>query len=248
MRNFLCLFFLISGLVTAQEENLHYPLWFLETGRVACPHISVGYATLSPYVHNSILAAKKSAVENYLHLKKFSVKGGQAFWKTERGVISEGNNIKEKFDTTSFSSLMISSVILDSFVSKEIVSVLISISDCNISNSQRNLIKVENENQPQWVSSIPKEKNFVHQVGISQGYSYEISSWENAERHARLNIARTAGNIKIESRGRSSAKSADEIQNEEMEATVNYAEIVARWRDTVENIYYVLARYPSINK
>jgi hypothetical protein len=248
LRNFLYLFFLLTSTLHAQEENIRYPLWFLETGRVACQHIAVGYATLSPYLNNSVIAAKKNAVNNYLRLKQYSVKGGQAFWKTERGVVSEGNNIRESFDTTSLSALITSTVVLDSFFTKDIVSVIIEHSDCAFSKKFGNALNIKEETQPPWVTSIPNEKGFIHQIGSSEGFYREISSWERAEKNARLYLARAVGKITIQSRGHSSAKSANEVQNEEMVAIVKNAEIVARWRDVKKNIFYVLARCPSLMK
>ncbi|MBM4165498.1 MAG: hypothetical protein FJ218_01000 [Ignavibacteria bacterium] len=235
---------LLFNSVLFSQEPFEYPLWFLEPERVACPSISVGFATLSHYQHNSVLAAKKNAIENSVRLKQFSVSGGEAFFKMEHGTMFQGNNFLESFDSSLLLRNSPSLIVLDSSFTENCAVVLVGDSSCKEFEHFKTLINVSDSRAPDWTSALPKEKNVVYQVGVEQDNYYELSSWIEAERDARWKLARSLATLKLQSITKSTAQSGQEIQNQEFSVVVSNAEITKRWRDTNNNIYYVLIRCP----
>jgi hypothetical protein len=242
LRIFLAL--LLFNSVLFSQEPLEYPLWFLEPERVACPSISVGFATLSLYQHNSVLAAKKNAMENSARLKQFSVSGGEAFFKMERGTMSQGNSFFESFDSVFITRNTISLIVLDSLFTENCTAVLVGDSTCKEFEHFKTLVNVSDAPVPNWTSVFPHEYNYVYQVGVEQDNYYELSSWLEAERDARWKLARSVAKLALQSVTKSTTYSGQEIQNQEFSVSVSNAEITRRWRDTNNNIYYVLIRCP----
>jgi hypothetical protein len=95
---------------------------------------------------------------------------------------------------------------------------------------------------PEWTEHPPQEGGCSYAVGVAPAYYYEMSSWDEAERNARLNLART---IRIKVGAIQQMAVQDQaLQREQLSVVLRNAQTVARWVDPREGIYYVLVRKP----
>jgi len=234
-------FFLIFTINSISQVITVYPVWFLDPERVACSKKGIGYATLSLYKHNSVLNATNNAIENSVRMQRYSIVGGEAFSKTEAGTFAQGKSYRETYDTSNITPTKSEVIILDSAFTTNCAFVLIGDSSCPLSPEVIDKINVSSATSPDWITTLPNEKNFVYSVGIEQENYYEASSWLEAEKDARLKLARSLG-VTLQELGKMSTKEGIEIQNEELSVIVENANIIRRWVDVKNNIYYVLIR------
>lgn len=220
-----------------------YPSWFLNQGSIKCGSAVVGYASPSFYRDSSISQAAHNAAVNVGRLQMTHISGGQAFWSTEGGTYWMGTSIREEFDTTAAVKALSSQKVLDAFVTLEFVAVLCGDSTCVVDPSLRSTMQIR-ALAPPWTESIPRDEQFVYAVGMAPEYYYELSSWQEAERAARLNLARNVY-TNIKALQKVSGREGQEIRNEEMAVTLKQQQIVARWRDPRQKIFYVLIRMPK---
>lgn len=220
-----------------------YPNWFLNQGTITCGLAAVGYASPSFYRDSSISQAAQNAAVNVGRLQMTHISGGQAFWSTEGGTYWMGANFREEFDTLATVRALRSQKVLDSFVTSGFVAVLCGDSTCAGDPSLRMLTEIRSP-APLWTESIPRDEQFVYAVGMAPEYYYELSSWQEAERAARLNLARNVF-TQIKALQKVGGREGQEIRNEEMAVTLKYQQIVARWRDPKEKIFYILIRMPK---
>lgn len=217
-----------------------YPNWFLNQGAITCGSAAVGYASPSYYRDSSISQAAQNAGVNLGRLQVSHISGGQAFWSTEAGTYWMGANFREEFDTVAAVKALGSQKVLDSFVASGFVAVLCGDSTCAVDPSSRTLMQIRSL-APSWTESIPRDEQFVYAVGMAPEYYYELSSWQEAERAARLNLARNVF-TQIRALQKIGGREGQEIRNEEMAVTLKHQQIVARWRDPKQKIFYVLIR------
>jgi len=237
------LFIGLEGCATlSSQEIVQYPRWFLEGERVVCPNKIVGYTTRSHYQHNAVIAAKKNAAENGARFLQYSLAGIQAFTKFDRGTRAEGNTFQEHFDNNIIEEIFSNSVLLDSFFTPNCTIILLGDSSCTLPNTQREMLSLVSEPVPQWIITLPRSEEYFYSVGVEQQNYYEYSCWLEAEKAARLELARTISSSKIKAVQQMSNTTNAEYQSEELSVTVRNAEIAGRWRDTKNNIYYVLMR------
>lgn len=214
-----------------------YPAWFFQQGELLC-HSVVGYANPSIYRDSAIVEAARNGAEIYARMKKTTLMGGQAFWATEVGTYWMGSNFREEFDT----SLILSGRtlnILDSYVSKNIVIVLLSDGSCS-KETIRSMRVVKKQSKPDWVESLPASREYYYGVGSAPEYYFEKSSWTEAERLARRNLGRAVvSDVKaLQKMG----EQGQEIRDEQLQVTLSNIQIAARWKDPQSSLYYVLAR------
>jgi hypothetical protein len=81
---------------------------------------------------------------------------------------------------------------------------------------------------------------------LSELYYNELSSWNTAEQHARLNLARRI-RLSIQSLQKSTIATGEALQREKISATIRNIEVVDRWRDVKNGAMFVLSR-TSLNE
>ncbi len=218
-----------------------YPYWFVNQGEIQCEDCAVGIARLGYYVDSAFSNAKKEAVMNYIRYKESKISGGQAFWNTEAGKYFLSTRFKEEFDTIKAINIHNNFKILDSMICKDFVAVLVSQkSDCN--KNILNRIAFSNE-KPVWLEKFPTDENYYYDIGCSQFYFYELSSWLMAEKQGRFGIAKQIG-VSIKSIQKVDDIEGQEIQNDDYSVIVKNMEIVSRYLDNNNKIFYVLFRAP----
>lgn len=220
-----------------------YPPWFLDQQRTQCGPTVVGYAHASFYPDSSAAQAIRDGSERWARLRQTVVEGGQAFWSTEIGTAWMGSSIQEHFDTTSVAQALTSLAPLDTLFSEGLVAVLLGEPGCVLAPSLRRREAIERVSAPEWTERLPQEPGVVYAVGVAPQYHYEMSSWDEAEQRARLNLARTM-NVKVKELQKVGVDT-QEIKNEELSVILRDVQLVARWRDVKEKVFYVLARMPQ---
>jgi hypothetical protein len=219
-----------------------YPAWFLNQGSLTCESAVVGYANPSYYPDSAIAQAVRNAIVNAGRLRATRVSGGQAFWSTEGGMFWMGSNIREDFDSM-LSAERGSWKILDAFTTPGFVAVLYGDSACIVDPSARAIVRVPSK-PPLWTETLPNDDRFFYAVGLAPEYYYETSSWQEAEQSARLSLARTV-HTRIKSLQKVAGREGQEVREEETHVTLERLQVVARWRDVRQKIFYVLIRMPK---
>jgi hypothetical protein len=239
VKNILCqlLIVLACGWVAVGQQ---YPRWFLRPGETECKNIMAGYANASFYPDSSAAQAFRNACEIYARHARSRIFGGSAFWSTERGTYYMGANVREEFDSTVASSATSLLKPLDTLYLKGFVVVAAGSAECQLNVSDRTLESVRGSLPPRWTIFPPSNDTHYYAVGLAPEYFYESSSWSEAERLARRNLARGVY-VDIKSLQKVSTE-AQEIRNEELDVTLKNVEIVARWRDIENKIFYSLVR------
>jgi hypothetical protein len=230
-------FYILSGDLYGQT----YPLWFLKQGDVLCPDRAVGYVNISYFPDSSVNGAIRNACEALRRQKENSIKGNQSFWETEIGTYSMYSDIFEMYDSTVFRKDEVT--LLDTVFLDNMVAVIISLNKCTIDpiiKERRNIIDVS---PPSWVDTPPTSEDFLFAVGLAPRYFYESSSWLEAERLARLNIARQV-HLRVKGMQKISGE-GQELRDEHLSVVLKDQEIVERWYDIKNRIFYVLAKCPK---
>jgi hypothetical protein len=154
-----------------------------------------------------------------------------------------GANFREELDSLASVKARSNLKVFDAFVTSGFVAVLCGDSTCAVDPSLRTLVQIRSL-APPWTESIPRDEQFVYAVGMAPEYYYELSSWQEAEHSARLNLARNIF-TQIKALQKVGGNEGQEIRNEEMAVTLKHQQIVARWRDSKQKIFYVLIRMPK---
>ncbi len=94
---------------------------------------------------------------------------------------------------------------------------------------------------PAWIESVPVESKVVYVVGIAPEYYYESSSWQEAERAMRKNMARSFF-VSIKMLGKKDINEGQSLKKTEVNIDLNKILVVERWRDIANRIYYVLGK------
>jgi hypothetical protein len=240
---------LVLALIVPLSEQIAwgqvYPNWFLNQGSTKCIGTTIGYANSSFYADSAIAEAIRNAYENYSRNRVTHVAGGQAFWSTEAGTFWMGADFQEDFDTTAMESAPSFLSVLDMYVDVNIAVVLLGDSTCRIGEAERlrlPLLKTLHA----WSDTPPKDERYYYAVGVAPQYYYETSSWIEAERIARRNLARTL-TVSVRSLQKSTVREGQEIRQEELKVTLRNIEVMARWIDASKKLFYVLSRTPKPN-
>jgi hypothetical protein len=226
---------------SAQSTAQSYPRWFLFPESIPCSANAVGYVHTSYYQDSAFVRAFRFACEVYAINQRTAITGTDAFWATEGGTVKMGSEYEEQFDTAMCEQLSHRFAIVDKFVDSQLTIVLAADSTCLPALLPRDTVKSENLPKPDWVTTLPTEKGYAYAIGLAERYYYEASSWNVAEQHARLNLARQK-HSRIESLQKSNVMTGESLQRETVTATLEGIRIVARWRDPENGILYVLSR------
>ena len=241
MKRTLIVFFLFIGGVLAQNS----PKWFFKPDSLNistyCGIIETGYYKDSSFKTAFNKACKKAAIYSGLKIKlsqSFLSAIDKKYWTEFSKEI--------QYDTSLVSYFQNNYSVIDSFQTNKFTIVLISQSKTN-SFAKDTLKAINNFQVPEWIKSLPKSGQYFYAIGQSMQYYHEVSSWDAAENSAVAELARnkflkiSSELIKEKSRY---ADSIVDLQTEEVETILDKIEIVERWIDRRNKIFYVLARAP----
>jgi len=219
-----------------------YPVWFLEQGNLKFKSI-IGFTEIPFYTDSSFASAVENGQSNLSKNRSIKIKGGQGFLTTEAGSIWMGSDIKESYDTSGYKNPL---VIIDTAVCNNLLIALLAEKFYQIDDILKEYRCVDEIQKPGWVEQPPENSNFLYSIGRSKKYYYEQSSWDEAEKNARLNLARRL-NINVKSLQKFSSYYSENIESEELKITLKEIEIIQRWRDPEQHFFYVLIRIPHPN-
>ncbi len=234
--------FLITLLVfTAHAQQ--YPRWFIYQDQVKCsPKVVSVMRAPAFYKDSAIALAFRTGCEMLAKYTSVKVTGGQAFWTTEAGVHSMGASYAEEYDSSLSDMYQYKLRVLDSYVDKQKMIVLVGdSSSCKINEKLLETISVEKIKQPKWVEELLNDNQYFYGVGSSEEYYYESSSWQRAEHNAFMSLARTAHST-VQSLQKKNVNESQDVFNEDVDVALHNVEIMARWRDTKKKVFYVMAR------
>lgn len=238
MRWFHWLFFMMAGCIGSAYSQ-SYPAWFLRQGDLPCDVVA-GYANPAYYPDSAAAQAFKNACHNYALLCGSYISGGEAFWNIDGHNFWMGNDFSETYDSTLTAWALTTLKPLAVYQGKEMVAVLAGHADCQISILSQ--MAPARGGRPSWVESLPEDEKFIFSRGAAPVYYYEMSSWVAAEANARRELAKTI--LTVAQSLQKYSVSMEQIQNARVEARLQGARIVARWRDHSMNLVYVLLRMP----
>ncbi len=213
-----------------------YPLWFIHQGELPCANTAVGYVHASSYQDSAVAFAFRQAETAYVRQSRTNIRGSQAFWATEGGTFWMGSDVIEECDTATVALNPI-----DTMVSHGLVFVLAAPHGCEASLSNGATVSLSEKIAPAWLEAIPRDTKSYYAVGIAPQYFYEKSSWDEAERLARRNLARTVCST-VKSLQKASTTESQDIRYEELSVTLKDYRIIERWFDCDKKLFYVLVR------
>jgi len=236
MKNILFIFFAI-GIAFPQS----YPYWFLNTGKIHCSEVAIGYANIRFYRDSILTDALKNGRINWSKNKRLIVNGEEAFWSTEGGKFILWAQVDTYFDSAKTQTCVNKLEKKDFFTNGRIAIVLLGEKNCSIAPQDKRIINLKNKKAPKWITNIPSSPDFLYALGESPGYYYETSSWLNAEKRARIDLARQ-GNLTIKQLQKKNDREGQAITSEETSTVLHNIKFIARWVDIKRNIFFVLAR------
>lgn len=238
MRTFILIMILCISPAFAQQ----YPRWFLYQGDVNCRPNTVAIAGVSTFYRDSAVAGGfRSACALQAKYFQMVITGGQAFWGTEGGTFAIGSEYAERYDSSLVDLFLSRFHVLASFGDKQKMIVVAGDRECELSDEMRAIVSVNTIKQPSWVESLPEQDGYLYGVGMSQEYFYEQSSWQTAEKNAYMSIARSIG-IRVQGMQKQDAVEHQDVRNEDLNAVMHQVEVIARWKDAVKKVFYVLSR------
>jgi hypothetical protein len=205
-----------------------------------CPEIVVGYANYSPLKDSTLSYAFQDAAVNSSAWRHVTVKGEQTFWGTEAGNYRIQSSTREVIDESDIRKARALLTMVDFAGTNGCMIVLAADTNCNIPALYKERVNLSLLNSPQWTEDIPKSPGFLYAVGLAPQYYYQSSSWKEAEWMARRNLARSLQS-KIQGVQKSS-REGQSIEQLSSDVVLRNVEVVERWLDIHQQIFYVLIR------
>jgi len=241
---FILAFLMASVGSTTVKSQKTKPGWFWNQP-VDCGMTAIGLARHSTmYPENSRLKAHENGIHTYLLQENSIHSGGHAFSITERGAVWLGSDHRETYDDSRFEYMMENLPVLDYQVSGNLTMVIVGPESCSeeVANRSR---QYPRKNRPEWVGRTPEENSgMMYAVGVSQGYYYSESSWNEAELNARKNLSAAISTkvwgLQVRQNGWD-----QELIYSDLEITLEQAVVKSRYIDPSTNLYYVLVRMPA---
>ena len=172
------------------SEPIMMPAWFWQTPVEPGVLLSVGYSTPYANISSSYQEAYDSAAWRLFVDCESHVIGGRAMLETPEGMMSAGSKFDFIVDSSAFEGFAKSLVRIDSAATIELVVMLVGTKKIEVDTDW-----TIDPGLPE-LSAFKKEGYFVS-LGTGQDYHYQSSSWEEAERSARREMALTFSEIKI---------------------------------------------------
>ena len=236
MRGLGILLLLFAGVQSARSQD--YPRWFLDQEAVPCARTAVGYSPLWFHKDSSAVQAARNAHRNFVRQQESVVELGQAFWTTEIGNAWMGGDFKISIDSLSYLNAESDTDAAAFAFRSDFVMALCAGSECTVPDSLKEVVEMPDD-EPDWVLAVPQSRSRFYSVGVAPRYFYEMSSWEAAERMALIGLAK-AGGDSLAAIEKSAAGSGQEVLNEHVSVTIRDYEVVARWCDETNGVFYVL--------
>ncbi len=219
-----------------------YPNWFLNQGNLSCKGAVVGYANNYFHQDSSLAEAKRNGCWNYAVNQELQIDFKQAFWLTEGGNYWMGAKKNLNFDTSMVKLSESFLKVMDSFFTPNLVVILLTKKGCtSLKTHYSNISQIP---PPPWTTTTPSSSRNYFATGSSPHYYYEKDSWLKAEENAHFNLARQVF-IKIQSLQKKSTRESQQITNEEVSVTLRNVQVMARWKNVKNNVYYVLIKMPK---
>jgi hypothetical protein len=241
---FIIWFCLLSACWATDASSQVYPRWFLFQGEISSNRITVGYVRPSAYRDSSTAYAFRAGCASYAMNRRLSISGSEAFWSTEGGTAWMGSEIHLSYDTTAADDVQNEFCILDAYHDKVKTIVLAGDSGVDVGKAIRTIIPVSAIQKPDWVETLPVRPHMMFAVGEAEEYFYETSSWELAEKIARLSLGRQIGTTVIGLQKLTDTEGQD-VRNDEFSTVLHDVRVIARWRDLRKKIFYVLIGMPK---
>ena len=242
--NFQIVLILTVNLILSRHDQCSaqsYPFWFLYPLKAGCGNIYTGYADNSIYPDSAAVRAIRNGYVNFAQLQNVFIQGGQAFWNTEYGMLWMGSSFNESIDSSYINSASNILTPADTLYNNNLVAVALNAGDCSSIN--KTPVNLKNMFNPVWTENLPAQDGYIYASGVAPEYYYETSSWWEAEKNARSKLARNMDS-KIQSVEKIGYDNQT-IVNEELCIHLRGIEVVERWRDLNEKIFYVLLRVPK---
>lgn len=173
--------FLISGqLLASQPVNL--PSWFWAPPVSGNVLQAVGYSIPYYSMQSSYDEAFHDAARRLFTDMFCRVKGGRAMFSTPEGFFAAGNNISFEVDSAALEQFERSLIRVDSAATENLVVMLVATGE------------LEAKQKKTHAHGFPDMEDYqcpgcLTGLGMGQLYLYESSSWEEAERSARIELA-----------------------------------------------------------
>ncbi len=165
-------------------KNIVMPAWFWRTPHIEGVKLGVGYALPYADEQTSFDSAFEDAAWRMFIDKHFRVVGAEAQSRAGTETISFGNTFKFEADTSGYQTFKKNLTPVDSFKTSKIVVMLAATDEITV---EKDLASSP---------PLPDPADFVEPgkyvgVGAAPGYFYEVSSWNEAERLARIDAAKS---------------------------------------------------------
>jgi hypothetical protein len=227
---------------SAQGQS--YPRWFLYQGEIASYRIGVGYVQPALHPDSASMYAFRLGCTEYAMHRRLSIAGGEIFWSTEGGTAWMGSDITVRYDTSIADRVQSEFRVLDTYHDAKKTITLAGDASVTIDDALKAVVPVGSIRMPDWVETLPSDARMRYAVGAAQEYYYETSSWELAERIARLTLARQIG-TKVSARQTLDEIEGQDLRHDEFAADLHDIRVIARWRDVQKKIFYVLIAMPQ---
>ena len=212
-----------------------YPEWFLEQPQ----GFAVGYARNNGYKDAAMREATRVAATAFAMRESVTVDGGRGSIFGPFGIVLSGDlaetvsddRVEHYYDPERVAA----------FQHLEGMTVVLlaprKLADAEPDTDDGDLRQPRGD-YPSWVQHLPEDQDgYTYAVGMSNRNEYEVSSWRNAERHARFRFALNAI-ADVSALDRDGKIALVEAHN----VTVRGVEVVKRWRDPRDGGCFVLAR------
>lgn len=242
-RSIVFLFVCAAALHTSAKAQT-YPRWFLYPGEIRSARVAAGFVQPALNPDSASMYAFRRGCTAYAMHKRLVVEGGEIFWSTEGGNAWMGSDISAVYDTSLAERAESEFRLLATYHDKNKIITLAGDSSVVLDEAMRTPVPIGTLQMPVWVETLPNEPRTVFAVGQSEEYYYETSSWELAERIARLALARQIGTRVLGLQKLDEVEGQD-IRHDTFAAELHDIRVVARWRDVKKKIFYVLMAMPQ---
>ncbi|MBM3216015.1 hypothetical protein FJZ36_13990 [Candidatus Poribacteria bacterium] len=214
-----------------------YPWWFLETPEG--PY-AVGYSPAYHHEASSVASARHVAAAALAIEDSVSYEGGRGIERDVLGTFFAGNDTAEAFDDARARAYEKDGEAIAQSASDRLVFVLLARpSSARLSFDDETIsFPVK---PPAWTTSLPQDPTCLYAVGVSVAYYHEESSWEVAERNARLGLAQAARAVVRELHRRENAQQSG-VSTVDVDVRLTGLRVVKRWRNPADGSCYTLAR------
>jgi hypothetical protein len=236
-------------LVTAVPGSAQrYPRWFLYPDQIQCPGFTIGAAPKEYYSDSSGGQAFVAAVENAVRASEVTLEGAKAYGATDEWTIAVSSTVVETFDGSAVKGLRKSYKPIEIRDVNDMTIVLAAQGGCSLPGPLSEIMPMPTV-PPPWIAALPQDKSFVYALGMSEPSYYESSSWLEAEKHARLELAKSISSqhtaISHNQTASSGETSYDEVNDERLSVTLRGTSVVARWIDPGTRLFAVLLKMPK---